>query len=266
MALEFPRSFPTGFLPPVVAEQARAEGELRRQLDRLGGEDPDGPLDLDALDALNAAARSYVVTVATTVGHQACAAARAGQLRPDQISEVVDKFIRRIAEHTCNDFDPPLFGSPDPHLGWSGQTDWLDDVRQAIKDSPEWRDHLAKVADLAAAGPADLGDDRELAGSEATRANDNEGTGATESHLGALREPLPLSTPSERREFVDAYIQEVLDKTGHKIWRKDIWQAVGYKNAMEFEKWQRCAKHSSSGTHAKFVRLLTETKPHLNEG
>ena len=61
---------------------------------------------------------------------------------------------------------------------------------------------------------------------------------------------------------MDGYIQEGLEQ-GCKIRREDIWRAALYTNAREFQKWQSCHKKSSPGTHAKFVRLLTVTKPNL---
>ena len=76
------------------------------------------------------------------------------------------------------------------------------------------------------------------------------------------RTSISLDSPEGRKAAVDAYIQEVLDKTGLKITRKDIWEKVGYKDASEFERWQRCDKRASRTAHERFTAVLRE-KPHL---
>jgi hypothetical protein len=47
------------------------------------------------------------------------------------------------------------------------------------------------------------------------------------------------STGLERRAEVDAYIAEVLRKTGRQITRVDIWRMAGYKSRAAFERWER---------------------------
>ena len=83
--------------------------------------------------------------------HQACEAARAGEWPLDQISKAVDDFIERLARHARDHHTGPLFGCPDPHLGWSEQRDWLDDLTQAIRNSNEWIGHLTERLALAPA-------------------------------------------------------------------------------------------------------------------
>jgi hypothetical protein len=57
------------------------------------------------------------------------------------------------------------------------------------------------------------------------------------------------------RERVEAYIQRVLDETGERITRTDIWQVAGYEDATQFERFQRNQK-ASAGSRTKFVRVL----------
>ena len=57
-------------------------------------------------------------------------------------------------------------------------------------------------------------------------------------------------------------IKEVLDETELKITRKNIWEKVGYKDASEFERWQRCDKRVSRTASERFTAVLRE-KPHL---
>jgi hypothetical protein len=70
------------------------------------------------------------------------------------------------------------------------------------------------------------------------------------------------STAEERRAAVNAYLQEVLDKTGEKLTRKAIWTKAGYKNRSEFERWERADSRATKTAHDNIVRVLTQ-KPHL---
>jgi len=147
MALTYPKIFPTAFLQPVVTARVKAEGKFRRQIGPLSTEEPPDP------DALNAAAKPYVIAIFKAFAHQACEAGRAGKLRPDQIDEVVEEFIRHLAVHARDAFEDPLFGVPDVHLGWSGETPWLGEAIQAIKASPGWDEYLAELAEVAEPAP-----------------------------------------------------------------------------------------------------------------
>jgi len=66
----------------------------------------------------------------------------------------------------------------------------------------------------------------------------------------------------ERRKAVDAYIKEVLEKTGKRITRADIWKSARYKSRTEFERWQRNDPKATKSANERFTRLLKE-KPHL---
>jgi hypothetical protein len=69
--------------------------------------------------------------------------------------------------------------------------------------------------------------------------------------------------PEDHRAMVNTYIAEVLDKTGKRITRKDIWRKAGYKSRTEFERWERqdAARPNRAAAEA-FNRILRE-KPHL---
>jgi len=67
-----------------------------------------------------------------------------------------------------------------------------------------------------------------------------------------------------RRAKVDAYIAEVLRKTGREITRADIWKAADYKSRSEFERWERNdSKRPNKTAHCRFMQVLTQ-KPHLD--
>jgi hypothetical protein len=71
-----------------------------------------------------------------------------------------------------------------------------------------------------------------------------------------------LLTAAQRRKAVDAYIDEVFDKTGKRITRTDIWKSARYKNRTDFQRWQRNDPKTSRTAKERFPRLLKE-KPHL---
>jgi hypothetical protein len=74
-----------------------------------------------------------------------------------------------------------------------------------------------------------------------------------------------LSTEAAtRRRMVNAYIDEVLAKTGKRITRTAIWKRAGYQRRTEFERWERNdAKRSNKAANERFTRLLLVDKPHL---
>jgi hypothetical protein len=64
---------------------------------------------------------------------------------------------------------------------------------------------------------------------------------------------------ADRRAAVDSYIQGVLQQTGQKITRTDIWKSAGYKTRTEFERWQRGDSRTTKAAHRNFTRILTRT-------
>jgi hypothetical protein len=71
------------------------------------------------------------------------------------------------------------------------------------------------------------------------------------------------SEPADPRALVDRYINDVLRQRGKRITRTDFWKAAGYKNATEFQRWQRQdPKHRNKAADGNFKRILLE-KPHL---
>lgn len=72
-----------------------------------------------------------------------------------------------------------------------------------------------------------------------------------------------LNDATSRREAVDAYIAKVLQETGKRITRKDIWTKAGYKSRTEFERWERSdPKRRNASAGERFARILQD-KPHL---
>ena len=89
-----------------------------------------------------------------------------------------------------------------------------------------------------------------------------EGLGQTES-LAERSAPQGTDPKAEERHAaVDAYIQEVLQKTNKRITRKDFWMRAGYKSPTDFERWQRNDPRTTKAAEVNFDRVLRE-KPHL---
>ena len=61
---------------------------------------------------------------------------------------------------------------------------------------------------------------------------------------------------TEQRAAVDAFIEEVLQETGKRITRTDIWRAAGYKDRTEFERFQRDDPRTTDSAKAAFYRTL----------
>lgn len=65
--------------------------------------------------------------------------------------------------------------------------------------------------------------------------------------------------PADRKALVDRFIERVLEETGQKITRTDIWRVTGYSEATEFERWQRrdVGYEDGSGVDQKLRRVLS---------
>jgi len=71
-----------------------------------------------------------------------------------------------------------------------------------------------------------------------------------------------LRTAAERRKAVQACIDEVFEKTGKRITRKDIGTSAQYSTRTEFERWKRNDPKATRAANERFVQLLQE-KRHL---
>jgi hypothetical protein len=59
-----------------------------------------------------------------------------------------------------------------------------------------------------------------------------------------------------RRSVIDAFISEVTEFAGRKITRKDVWTAGKYKDATEFERFQRSDSRTTAAAIKTFNRIL----------
>ncbi len=179
-------------------------------------------------NAFQGLALEFMKTTVAAFGRQACEAGRAGTWTGEDIRREVDEFVQRAVLYAAHELLPAAVG---------GDTDiplWYE-VKEELRRSEEWTTHLQERTQVARGQFAP--DDRP-------------------------RTSISLDSQEGRKAAVDAYIQEVLDETGLKITRKDIWEKVGYADASEFERWQRCDKRASRTAHERFTAVLRE-KPHL---
>lgn len=63
-------------------------------------------------------------------------------------------------------------------------------------------------------------------------------------------------SPMDRRAAIDAFIAR-LERAGWKITRKDIWMSAGYKDATEFQRFQRGDAKATKSAVSNFSRILT---------
>jgi hypothetical protein len=65
----------------------------------------------------------------------------------------------------------------------------------------------------------------------------------------------PNANGADRRATIDAFISK-LAEAGREVTRKDIWIAAGYKDATEFERFQRGDSRTTRSAAAAFNRVL----------
>ena len=130
-------------------------------------------------------------------GRQACEAGRAGTWTGEDIRREVDEFVQRAVLYAAHELLPAAVG---------GDTDiplWYE-VKEELRRSEEWTTHLQERTQVARG---------QFAPDDGPRIS------------------ISLDSPEGRKAAVDASIKEVLDETGLKITRKDIWEKVGYNGA-----------------------------------
>ena len=170
---------------------------------------------------------AFIHTTVMAFGAQACECGRAGKWTGEEIRWGVDEFLRLASIYTTYTLLPT---SVRPH-------DAEQLARRAgeeLRRSEAWAAHLQ---------------DREVAAVSSPQQTMSTTT-------------LSFDTTEGRRRAVDAYIAEVLEKTGQTITRADLWRKAGYAVSTQFQRWQRCDKKTSKSADKKFTELLLQ-KPHL---
>jgi hypothetical protein len=179
--------------------------------------------------ALEDLAVAFIHTTVVAFGRQACECGRAGKWTGETIRWGVDEFLRLVSIYATYSLLPSSMQRRDAE-------DLARRAGEELRRSDAWAAHLQ---------------DREAV---ATVASPHQTTPTT---------AVELDTAEGRRRAVDAYIAEVLERTGQTITRGDLWRQAGYGGPTQFQRWQRCDKKKSKAADEKFADLLRR-KPHLS--
>lgn len=75
----------------------------------------------------------------------------------------------------------------------------------------------------------------------------------------------PNADSAMKRTAVEAYRDEVFEKTGQRIPQAAIWRAARYRTRTEYERWLRNDKAATKTADRNIRRVLTQ-KPHISPG
>jgi hypothetical protein len=131
---------------------------------------------------------------------------------------------------------------------------WLNDLAQRVFDII--MDRISHLPNLAYHAPEDV---TRHAIMESLRQGTNSHLQGLPGAPKTLTKTIRLKAPTakaERRDLVDKFITRVMDSTGRKIKRTDIWKVAGYTNRTEFERYQRGDTRTTNSAKANFSRIL----------
>jgi hypothetical protein len=178
---------------------------------------------------------AYVLRVWSTFAQEACRLGLERYWKLQRVREASEEFLRLMTIEACSREGYALRNMVS---NWNGSV--LSDVMRQYQASPEWASYERSLLRVA----------------------------KVQSKAQEVRQPEKLKNTSQdtaerRRAAIDSYIEEVLDKTGKRINRTDIWRKLGYKSRSPLEAWERCdPKRPNKSADERITRLLKE-KPHL---
>jgi hypothetical protein len=177
---------------------------------------------------------AYILRVFMAFSKEACELGKQRVWSIDDVSGASEEFLRRftIDAFYKEGHDRYERKFPDMTSNWDGSL--LPEVRRSFEKSEEWRRHEAALLEVA------------------------EGLGSE-----LPKESTPESIKASRTELVNAYIDEVFQRTGKRITRTDIWKSARYKSRTEFERWERNdLERPNKSANARFTEILLK-KPHM---
>jgi len=228
--MEYPREFSNQARAEVEAERLKGITRLARERKQVESR-YQGPVEADEQNL-----RTYILRVFLVFVKQACNL-NSELWSVDQIRKESEEFLRRftIEAYYEQGYNRNNCKLPAMISDWSGGI--KAEVMLKYRQSPEWQKYERQLLRAATTGsqrvkvPSTLVNDRKVA--------------------------------SDRVALVDAYINEVEEKTGRKITRTDIWKKARYKSRTEFERWERNdAKRPNKVANERFTDILHD-KPHL---
>lgn len=270
---------PTDVRPPLEQAIAEAEATFREAI---------GKREERSWHKIQTAISTAMASSFDVFSTQACLAVQQSRLTVPEARSGAERFLkdRANALHGClvpvmNHYVP---GCPYSFRRYNSEDAFVfsRDMVEAVQSSEAWVQFLRGLAANAGRKQSDaeqaieLGEQVEtealareaLSHPPAALANTADKTDHAASAAEARPEqPLeaePQELAAERdegdgpRALVEAFIQRVLKETGRRIKRKDIWRVAGYRDATEFERFQR-GKGATAGSTTKFTRLLQLT-------
>jgi hypothetical protein len=163
-------------------------------------------------------------------------AAQRNTIRPDQVEDIMNDLLHYTLVANCDNSNERFR------------------LKQEVRRSDEWLKLSREVAQVAADASKSIPTAR---GDEGQSQHKNDPPRPDLFQSGNV-------DASGRRAAINAYIDEVFEKTGRRITRTDIWKAARYRSRTEFERWQRNAKNPNKVAGERFAHILIE-KPHLKK-
>jgi hypothetical protein len=169
--------------------------------------------------------REYILRVFLAFAEEACKLGSDGTFGADRIQVESAEFLRRftIEAYYEDGYDRGGSRLSEMTSHWGGGL--LARVEQEYRKSPDWHEYerlLMVTAEKIARGK------RRKAGA---------------------------TISGTRRAFIEAFITKLKDH-GHKINRKHIWTVAGYREATEFERYQRGSARTGLNAIENFDRVL----------
>ncbi len=231
--MRYPEDFPQDAQLRVEVVRAKSERDFIKAKQCLGSR----AFDRSELEQL---VKQYILSIFFAFANEALQAAYKGVWPTHRIQPAVEEFGLRLIEeaelHKCHQ-DPNSYAflkDSQNRVERTGFSDFQSEIWGEIERSERWVAFLGDVAALAETNASDC---------SSTRADSEK-------------------VSNYRRAMVDAYIGEVLRRTGKRITRTLIWRTAAYKSRTEFERWQRCDPRATKTANERFTRILKE-KPHL---
>jgi len=230
--MHFPPGFPIESRAAVEVERQKAHKQFEQRRARVPWSRWGSSADEENL-------RRYILRVFVAFTEGARKLGLDGIWNVEQVREHAEEFLRRftIEAYFSDGHDKAGGKLPEMTSNWGGI---LPRVMQEYRKSAEWSRYQRNLLAVA-------------------KAQSKPTWNKNEQPLDST----PQRCAEERRARVDAYIDEIFQKTGKRINRTSIWKAARYTRRTEFERWERCdPKRTNKTADEVFTRILKE-KPHL---
>lgn len=216
--MDYPQEFSPEARARVEAERLRATRDYEKRRDEIPwAEHRSYREDEENL-------RHFIMRVFLAFGKEACKLALNEVWTVDKIRSEAEEFLRKFTIEAYYGYGRDANGRKLREMtsNWGGGL--LLEVQHEFQKSPEWHEY----------------EDELLAVAEKI----------------AKRSRRKSAPPAQNKQSeIDAFIRNLLEH-GHKITKKDIWTVAGYKDATEFERFQRGSARTTASAVSNFNRIL----------